>query len=591
MKRNRQESRSPAEKLGDKKVAIYSRKSKFTGKGESIENQVKTCRAYLQLHFPDVPEESILEFEDEGFSGKNTQRPQFKAMMDGCKRGEVGLVICYRLDRFSRKTLDFLRIADDLESWGVSFVSVNDHFDTTTPTGRAMMTMTSAFSQLERETIQERICDNLIELAKTGRWLGGQTPTGYQSQAVQSVDIGGKKRVAYQLTPIPEQVQLVRLIYSKFIELNSLSALDTYLLEHGISTKNDKQFSRYTIKSILQNPVYMIADRDAFRYFSEQELELFAAEEEFDGKRGMMCYNKTSQSKGRGNEFLDMSEWVIAVGAHEGVIAGADWVKVQRLLGQNKSKSFRKPKSHNALLSGLLFCGNCGAYLRPKLSQRTNKNGEVIYAYLCETKERSNGACCDLPRPNGNTLDALVCEKIKELAGNPEIFAQQLEQYSQQIANHSEEYDNEMASLAQKSKEIDTQIQNLIQAIAMSSEVTQSYMQQQIEALHQQKQDLQRRMDEIQSITRDYLIPEEEVAILVDMLSSFAGTFDRMSIEEKRTALRRFVQRVEYHSDDDVKIFLLGSETEPQGGGCKRNPNVLPESEEKRTGCFDGRTH
>jgi site-specific DNA recombinase len=566
MKRNRQADVSPAEKLGNRKVAIYSRKSKFTGKGDSVENQIKTCRAYLQLHFPDVPDENILEFEDEGFSGKNTQRPQFRAMMDGCKRGEIGLVICYRLDRFSRKTLDFLKIAEDLDAWGIAFVSVNDHVDTTTATGRAMMTMTSAFAQLERETIQERICDNLIELAKTGRWLGGQAPTGYKSEEVKTDD----KRKLYRLITVPEQALLVRLIFEKFLEFNSLSMLDTYLLEHGILTKNDKQFSRYTIKSILQNPVYMIADNDAFRYFSERDLELFAAEKEFDGKHGMMCYNKTSQTKGRGHEFLGLSEWVISVGAHEGMISGRDWVRAQTMLGQNKSKSFRKPKSHQALLSGLLYCGNCGAYLRPKLSQRTNKNGEIVYAYLCETKERSNGACCDLPRPNGNTLDALVCDEVKKLVENPQVFQRDLERYCKHLANHSEEFVGETEQLAQQLREIDTQIQNLIQVVAKADgSIMQDYMQQQIETLHKQKQALQQRIDEIKSITRAYLVPENEVAILVEQLSSFASTFDSMTVEEKRAALRRLVQRVEYHANDEVKVFFVGGEIEPQGGGCK----------------------
>ena len=54
------------------------------------------------------PAEQILVFEDEGFSGGNTQRPQFKAMMEGVRAGKIGGVICYRLDRISRNALDFL---------------------------------------------------------------------------------------------------------------------------------------------------------------------------------------------------------------------------------------------------------------------------------------------------------------------------------------------------------------------------------------------------------------------------------------------------------------------------------------------------
>ncbi len=57
-----------------------------------------------------------------------------------------------------------------------------------------MMYIASVFSQLERETIAERIRDNMHELSKSGRWLGGNTPTGYQSERVTSITIDGKQK-------------------------------------------------------------------------------------------------------------------------------------------------------------------------------------------------------------------------------------------------------------------------------------------------------------------------------------------------------------------------------------------------------------
>lgn len=565
MKRRRDEDEKmkPADRLKGRKIAVYSRKSKFTGKGDSVENQIKACHDYLRLHFPDIDDAQVIEYQDEGFSGKNTDRPQFKAMMDACKRGDIGLIICYRLDRFSRKTLDFLRISEDLEDWGVAFVSINDHFDTTTSTGKAMMTMVAAFAELERETIQERICDNLLALAETGRWLGGIPPTGYRSEEVLSHD----KRKQYKLTRIPEEAELVRLIFRLFLENNSIVAVDKYLLQNNILTKNGKAFSRHTIKAILENPVYMAADEAAWGYFTGLELEIFSAREAFDGQHGMMVYNKTSQTKGRGNEFLPMEEWVIAVGAHKGIVSGADWVRVQRMLAQNKSKAYHKPKSHHALLSGLLFCGGCGAHMRPKLSQRTNENGQLVFAYLCEKKERSNGRLCSMPRPNGNTLDALVCDEVKKLSGNPEVFQERLEHYRQHMQEHRGEFADEAASFTKQIAEIDRQIENLVMAVANGD--AQGYMAQQIEKLHERKAALEVRTNEIKSLTREYLLPENEVAILVEMLSAFANTFDNMSIEEKRAALRRVIQRVEYHKNDEVKIYFTGYQFEPQGEGCK----------------------
>ena len=65
-----------------KQYVIYSRKSKFTGKGESIENQIELCRQYIAMHFGEEAAENVLVYEDEGFSGGNLERPQFKKMMN-----------------------------------------------------------------------------------------------------------------------------------------------------------------------------------------------------------------------------------------------------------------------------------------------------------------------------------------------------------------------------------------------------------------------------------------------------------------------------------------------------------------------------
>lgn len=67
-------------------IVIYSRKSKFTGKGESIENQIEMCKQYIRLHFGEKAADHALVYEDEGFSGGNLERPQFKKMMVEAKK-------------------------------------------------------------------------------------------------------------------------------------------------------------------------------------------------------------------------------------------------------------------------------------------------------------------------------------------------------------------------------------------------------------------------------------------------------------------------------------------------------------------------
>ena len=140
-----------------KQYVIYSRKSKFTGKGESIENQIELCRQYIAMHFGEDAAENVLVYEDEGFSGGNLERPQFKKMMKDSQKIAFAAIVVYRLDRISRNIGDFAKLIEDLGDRHIDFISIREQFDTSSPMGRAMMYIASVFSQLERETIAERI--------------------------------------------------------------------------------------------------------------------------------------------------------------------------------------------------------------------------------------------------------------------------------------------------------------------------------------------------------------------------------------------------------------------------------------------------
>ena len=120
------------------KAAIYSRKSKFTGKGESIENQIQLCKEH-GMKYLGLSEDDFTVYEDEGFSGGNTNRPQFQKLIKDAKAKKIDILICYRLDRISRNVSDFSQLIKDLNKYNVNFISIREQFDTTTPMGRAMM--------------------------------------------------------------------------------------------------------------------------------------------------------------------------------------------------------------------------------------------------------------------------------------------------------------------------------------------------------------------------------------------------------------------------------------------------------------------
>lgn len=537
-----------------RKYAIYSRKSKFTGKGESIENQIEMCKNEILQKAPFATEDDIIVFEDEGYSGKNTNRPQFKKMMQAVRNNEIKEIVCYRLDRISRNVSDCSRLIDELQDYGVGFNSISEHFDTSIPMGRAMYNICSTFAQLERETIAERIRDNMRELAKSGRWLGGVTPTGYKSEDV----LDGKKRKAFKLEIIPEEAEIIKLIYSKFIEFNSLTKVETHLIQSGIKTKNGKTFNRFSIRAILTNPVYMIADYDAWKYYENCKKEIFSTVDEFDGKHGIMAYNKTLQRSGKANVIRDIDEWIIAVGKHSGIISGSDWVKTQKQLQLNSKKSYHKPRNHTALLSGVLICDNCGAFMRPKMYSSRFKDGEKKFAYLCETKEKSRQCNCAIKNPNGNLLDIVICDEIKKLSENKECFFMQLESAKKMILSKNTKFNIQKEALEKTISGKNSEITALIDSIAKSGEsVATTYLTNRINELHKELESANMQLNEIKKITEENELTETEFDILLTMLQDFASAFDTLSIEQKRTAIRSFVKRVLWDGEN-VHMYLCG---------------------------------
>lgn len=544
----------------DGQIVIYSRKSKFTGKGESIENQIEMCKQYIRLQFGEAAAGSVLVFEDEGFSGGTLERPQFKKMMTEAKKKNFRAIVVYRLDRISRNIGDFAKLIEQLNGMKIDFISIKEQFDTSSPMGRAMMYISSVFSQLERETIAERIRDNMRELAKTGRWLGGVAPTGYASESVANVTVDGKTKKACKLKIIPEEIGVVKLIFDKFLETGSLTKTETYLLQNRYISKNGKRFTRFTIKGILTNPVYLVADEFAWQYFTENNVDLFSDKSEFDGVHGIMAYNRTLQQPGKAHRIRPREEWIVSVGRHEGVIEGKAWVKVQTLLEQNRSKSYRKPRSNVALLSGLLVCGNCGEFMRPKLSKRLDTKGEPIYTYLCSMKERSRGHVCNMKNCSGNILDADIAAQLKPLSEDGSEFVRQLTQSRRALIGGRQSYDEEVSKLETEITANEDEIGGLVSTLGKASGTSaESYIMRQINELYDKGEGLKRRLAELKELTSGHALDDLEFDLLSQMLASFKDTVDGMTVGQKRAVIRTFVKEVIWDGTD-AHVVLFGSD-------------------------------
>ena len=160
-------------------AAIYIRVSTDAQaeEGYSIEAQKEQLTAYCIS-------KNIRDYEyyvDAGWSGSNIDRPELQRLIQDCKEGKISHCIVYKLDRLSRSQKDTLYLIEDvLNPNNVDFVSLNESMDTSTPMGRLMLGILSAFAQLERENIRMRTRMGMQERVKSGLWMGGgRIPFGY----------------------------------------------------------------------------------------------------------------------------------------------------------------------------------------------------------------------------------------------------------------------------------------------------------------------------------------------------------------------------------------------------------------------------
>lgn len=373
------------------RVGIYSRKSVKSEMGDSMENQEQLCRAYIAAHWPDA---KITVYEDEGFSGANIQRPKLLTLLADIRQGKLEALVCYRLDRVSRSVTDFAALIEELNKYRVNFVCIREQFDTTTPMGKAMLYIASVFAQLERETIAERVQDNMQLLSRNGQWLGGPAPLGYCSEKITSRAWHGEKS-RYVLRAVAEEGEMVRQAYNALLATGSVGRAQRCLEKNGVF------YTRAGVKSMLQNPVYCRADKQALTYFLQKGLRVYGTEKNTDGKRGLLAYNKR-QPRQKTGAWRSAAQWVLAVGCHEGLIEGEQWIRAQWLLNKN-TRAERTPQNAYALFSGLIVCEKCGARLQAKRRETAEK-----FDYICQTKRQAGkNACQCLNLPGQETDDVL----------------------------------------------------------------------------------------------------------------------------------------------------------------------------------------
>lgn len=180
-------------------------------------------------------------YEDNGYTGRNTNRPALQEMLSAVRKSEVDAIVIFKLDRLSRRQKDTLTIIEDeLLKNDVDLVSLRETLDTSTPWGRAMIGVLASFNQLESENIAQRTAMGRYATAREGGYAGGKPPLGYRV-------------VDGQLVIVPEEAEIVRLVFSLRAEGKTLMGITDELNKRGYRSKKGNEFKHSAIQTILNN--------------------------------------------------------------------------------------------------------------------------------------------------------------------------------------------------------------------------------------------------------------------------------------------------------------------------------------------------
>ena len=505
------------------KIAIYSRKSKFTGKGESIENQIKKCKDFIKFKFDINPDNAEI-FIDEGFSGKNEDRPQYQQMISKIKNKEIDSIIIYQLNRLGRNARDIHNTMQMCEDLGCIIYSATEGFDSSTSFGRAIIGILASLAQLEREQLAERVKDNMYTLAKMGRWLGGQSPIGFDGTREYYIDENGKERSVTKLKPNEEELKIVESIYDKYLEEKSISQVAKWSLSNNLKGKNGGNIEKSAINVILQNPVYVKSNEDVFKYLADNGYEVCGK----PNGNGLLRYAKDEEN-------------IAAIASHKGIIPADKWLEVQRIIKENANKAPAKGKSKTALLTGLLKC-SCGSGMQVRYG-RPRKDGTRPHYYLCTMKTNSGGTRCDSKNINGTLLEDKLINCLKSY--NTETLIKGLND----TFNESKKIEDglNINSIENEINKHQASMKKLLNRLKIvdDNDVAEIILEE-IKGIKNIIKDLENKKGSLLDKQSEIVITQSEILNIMSDLNTFNDTYDELTHEDKKKYLNDLLESIIY---------------------------------------------
>lgn len=514
-------------------IAIYSRKSKFTGKGESIENQILKCKQFIQFKFSS--DEDVEIFVDEGFTGKNENRPKYQEMMRKVREGKIKHIVLYQLNRFGRNSRDIHNSLQECIDNDCVIYSAQEGFDSKTSFGRAIIGIMASLAQLETEQLAERIKDNMYTLAKHGRWLGGNAPTGYVGVRELYIDESGRERSLTKLSPNKDELKTVKKIYEKYIEEQSLSQVEKWALQNCMCGQKGKLLEKSTIRFILHNPVYVKSNQEVCDYLTKKGYEVCG----IPNGNGIIKYGKDPV--------------VAAVSNHKGIIDASIWLRVQEILDENSKKAPRMGKTNIALLTGILKC-SCGSSMGVIQGKINPKTGKKHFYYSCRLKIRSGGKLCSSKNIKGDVFEEKLINYLKQY--NKDTLIKELKLIIEE--SNSSNKKNDISTIKLEIEKHNKSIKRLLEKLKLTDdEDISDIILTEIKNEKNSIKTLNEKIEEFNEEEAVVLLSDSELLQIYNSLEDFVTSFDNLSIDDKQKALRSLIDSIQFNGDEFIINFNL----------------------------------